>query len=344
MFEQAWRLFRTDIALDIGSARTRVWVQDQGLSYDEPTLVITEKQGKTAQVVAMGNAAKQYVGRTPPSMTIHRPVVQSICAQPTILESLIRHAIQQACGGSSFLRPKILLTMPHGLSATERKTYIDILYRVGSRESVFVDNLLCAGLGSKLPINEPIGSILLHIGHGSSQIGVMTLSGISASKRSPIGGYSIDQSIVQHLRTSRSLEIGVHLASEMKESIGTAESNGQFRTFQSAAKNIDSGQFHQVEFSNENILPGIQQPLLKLVETVKKTVSTISPEMCADIIQNGLMLSGGVAQLTDIDDFLSFHLRLPVFISDQPHLSPLRGAGELLNTPDLLDWLGEERG
>ena len=91
MFEQAWRLFRTDIALDIGSARTRVWVQDQGLSYDEPTLVITEKQGKTAQVVAMGNAAKQYVGRTPPSMTIHRPVVQSICAQPTILESLIRH-------------------------------------------------------------------------------------------------------------------------------------------------------------------------------------------------------------------------------------------------------------
>ena len=90
MFEQAWRLFRTDIALDIGSSRTRVWVQDQGLSYDEPTLVVTEEQGKTAQVIAMGNAAKQYVGRTPPSMTIHRPVVQSICAQPTILESLIR--------------------------------------------------------------------------------------------------------------------------------------------------------------------------------------------------------------------------------------------------------------
>ena len=105
----------------------------------------------------------------------------------------------------------------------------------------------------------------------------------------------------------------------MKESIGTAESNGQFRTFQSAAKNLSTGQFTKSD-CNENVLPGIQ-PLLKLVETVKKTVSTISPEMCADIIQNGLMLSGGVAQLTDIDDFLSFHLRLPVFISDQPHLS-----------------------
>ena len=140
-------------------------------------------------------------------MTIHRPVVQSICVQPTILESLIRHAIQQACGGSSFLRPKILLTMPHGLSAQERNLHRHFV-SCESRESVFVDNLLCAGLGSKLPINEPIGSILLHIGHGSSQIGVMTLSGISASKRSNVCGHSIDQSIVQHLRTSRGLEIG----------------------------------------------------------------------------------------------------------------------------------------
>ena len=344
MFEQAWRLFRTDIAIDIGSSRTRVWVQDQGLAFDEPTLVATQANGKTAQVVAMGNAAKQYIGRTPPGMTIHRPVVQSVCTQSTILESFIKYAIQQACGGSSFLRPKILLTMSHGLTAQERKTYVDILYRVGSRESVFVDNLLCAGLGSKLPINEPVGSVLLHIGHGSSQIGVMTLSGLAASRRTTIGGHSIDQAIVAELQSSKGLGIGIHVASEMKEAIGNAETQGEFRTFQSAVKDLQSGQLQQVEFSSENIVSAIQKPLMKLVETVQKTISTVSPELCADIIQNGVMLSGGSAQLVGIDDFLSIHLQLPVFISDQPHLSPLKGASELLNTPDLLDWMGEERG
>ena len=344
MFEQAWRLFRTDLALDIGSFKTRIFLPDQGLVFDEPTLVITERQGKSDKVVAMGNSAKQYLGRTPPSMTVHRPVMQSVCTHPKILEGFVKSAIQQCGIGTSFLRPKILMVMPHGLTSHERKTYIDILYRLGNRDSIFVDTLLCAGLGSRLPINEPIGSILLHIGHGSSQVGVMTLSGLAASKRTTIAGHSINKAIVQHLRNNKQWDIGIHVASEMKESIGNAETDGEIRTFQSTAKNTATNQFQPVEFSSENIVAAIQEPLSQLVHTIKETVATLSPELCADIIQNGVMVSGGGAQLMGIDDFLSAQLCLPVFIADQPHLSALKGASGLLNNADLLDWLGEESG
>ncbi len=348
MFEQAWRLFRTDITLDIGSARTRISTQDQGLLFDEPTLVVTKTLSKgkpksSAQIVAMGNSAKQYIGRTAPNMTIHHPVVQGVCVNPSLLETFLKAAIQQTCG-STFLRPKILMVMPHGLTSQERKTFIDILYRLGNRESVFVDTLLCAGLGCRLPINEPIGSLLLHIGHGCSQVGVITLSGLATSTRSTIAGESINSAIVEWVRDQHNLEIGYPAAVDLKASIGNADSDGEIRSYPCTVKDINTGQFKQVEFDSNDIALGIQKPLRKLITVVRETVATLSPEMCADIIQNGLMITGGSAQLTGIDDFFSSELRLPVFIADQPHLSAIKGAGELLNNADLLDWLGEEHG
>ncbi len=344
MFEQAWRLFRTDLALDIGSARTRIFLQDQGLAYDEPTLVVTEQQGRQEKIVTMGNQAKQYLGRCPPTMEIHHPVVQSICVKPAILERYIKQAIQQCNGGSSFIRPKILMVMPHGLTSQERKTYIDILYRLGNRESVFVDTLLCAGLGSQLPINEPIGSILVHIGHGSTQVGIMTLSGLAASQRTTVGGASINQAIVSHLQKERQLEIGLHLASAIKESIGNAEVHGESRSYPCTVKDTTTNQFRQVDITSQDIAQGLYPPLQQIASAIRKAVSTVSPELCADIIQQGIMLSGGGAQLSGVDDLLSSELRLPVFLSDQPHLSSIKGAGELLNNIDLLDWIGEENG
>ena len=193
---------------------------------------------------------------------------------------------------------------------------------MGNRDSIFVDTLLCAGLGSRLPINEPIGSILLHIGHGSSQVGVMTLSGLAASKRTTIAGHSINKAIVQHLRNNKQWDIGIHVASEMKESIGNAETDGEIRTFQSTAKNTATNQFQPVEFSSENIVAAIQEPLSQLVHTIKETVATLSPELCADIIQNGVMVSGGGAQLMGIDDFLSAQLCLPVFTDNSYNCLP----------------------
>ena len=171
-----------------------------------------------------------------------------------------------------------------------------------------------------------------------------TATCLATSTRSTIAGESINSAIVEWVRDQHNLEIGYPAAVDLKASIGNADSDGEIRSYPCTVKDINTGQFKQVEFDSNDIALGIQKPLRKLITVVRETVATLSPEMCADIIQNGLMITGGSAQLTGIDDFFSSELRLPVFIADQPHLSAIKGAGELLNNADLLDWLGEEHG
>lgn len=343
MLEQAWRLFRHDIAIDLGSHRTRIFVQGQGLAFAEPTIVVTETQGSIETMLSFGQGAKQYEGRTPPKMTIHHPVKNSVISNMSLVEGFLKYALHKSGASGTLLKPKILLSVPSGISSAAKKNLLDILYTLGNRESVYVDTLLCSGLGSKLPINEPTGSLLLHMGHGTTQVGVLTLSGLAVSGTLNIAGAQLNQSLVEFLKTEKKVAVSPLMAAQIKDSIGQAYPTGDLRSMQVMGQDLLSGQFRQLDLSSTELIEGLHPPLYRIANFLRQTIRALSPELCADILESGVRLSGGTAQMPGIDDFFSEELRIPVFVAEHPDLTTILGAGSLLDNEDLLDWLGEER-
>lgn len=343
MLEQAWRLFRNDIAIDLGSHRTRVFVQGQGLTFSEPTLVVTENKGDVDIMVSFGNDARQYEGRTPPHMTVHHPVRNSIIANMSLITGYLKYALQKSGASGTLLKPKILMSIPQGISSAAKKNLLDTLYTIGNRDSVYVDTLLCAGLGAKLPINEPTGSLLLHMGHGTTQVGVLTLSGLAVSGTVNIAGAQLNQSLIRFLKEQKNVEVSPLVAAQIKDAIGQAYPTGDLRTMQVMGRDLLSGQIRQLDLSSTELIEGLHPPLYRIAAFLKQTIHALSPELCADILESGVRLSGGTAQLPGIDDFFSEALRIPVFVAEHPDLTNIIGAGSLLDNEDLLDWLGEER-
>ena len=342
MFEQALRLLRSDIAIELGSARTKVFVRGQGLLFDEPSLVLTKNHNKKEKIVCVGKEAQQFLGRTPESMNIHTPIQKSISIHPNLSKALLQHAVEKSIGGQGLLKPKILLLIPHGIRTDEKKQLLDILYTVGSRESVYIDSLLCAGLGLGLPINEPIGSLVLDIGHGTSKVGVLSMSGIVASAKSNVGGEQINQYIISHAH-EQNHRIGQVTANTIKEAIGEAVERDAPRYITFTCRDSLSGQPKEIQLQSSDITPPITKALQQISVMIRALLTKLSPELCADVLQYGMMICGGSAKLYGMDEFFSHDLNIPVFVHEQPELRSILGAGALLEDQHLLDWMGEAR-
>jgi len=343
MFEQALSLLHTNVAVEIGSATTRVYVHHQGIVYDGASILVTEQHKGKDRIIAFGEEAKQLVGRTPAHMNTHIPIQNSVITSTPFAKSLLRNALETALGGRGLIKPKILLIMPHGLTSQHSQDYIDVLYSVGNRESIYVDSLLCVGLGCRLPVNEPIGSLVLDIGLGSSKVGLLSLSGIAAGGQSTIAGKNIDQSISSWLEKHQTLSISNPTAEMIKEAIGDADNPDPERTIQFACRDSRSGKAREVTLSSVDIFGAIQQPLEQISSLIKNSLSKITPELAADVIDQGMMLCGGTANLQGIDDFFAKKLNVQTFVIDAPKLAAIRGAGALLEDTNLLEWLGEAR-
>jgi rod shape-determining protein MreB and related proteins len=343
MFEQALSLWHTNVAIELGSAATRVYVQGRGIIYDGASIVVTEEKKGKEHLVAFGEDAKQLVGRTPAHLKAHFPIQNSVIQNPSLVKILLQSVLETALGGRGLIKPKILLVMPHGLTSNQRQDYIDVLYFVGNRESIYVDSLLCCGLGCKLPVSEPIGNLVLDIGLGSSNIGLLTLSGIATSGHTSIAGKSIDKSISSWLEKNQQISVGLLTAEDIKEALGDADNPDPERTMQLACRDSKSGQAREVLISSIDIFSAIREPLTKITGMLKNSLAKTSPELAADIIDQGLMLCGGTSNLQGIDDFFAKMLNIPTFVIDGPRLAAIRGAGALLEDTKLLEWLGENR-
>lgn len=340
MFEQAFRLFHTDVAVDFGSATIRIFIQGHGLVLEEATIVTTRNKGQQREFVALGNDAKVYVGRTPKSMETHFPIQGSIIKDPDLALSLCRSVLQKVLGKSMLIRPKLLWIMPHGISPQAKEDYLRILYTVGNRESVYVDSLICSGIGCKLPVNEPLGSLVLDIGHGSAKLGLLSLSGITAHGQTRFAGESLSFAIRKWLE-KKDLAIGPVMATTIKEAIAQADTPNPQRTIRFSCRRISNGMAEESNLSSADIYEALQYPLNSILSMIKRTLANITPELASDIWEQGLMLCGGSSQLNGIDDFFVSHLKIPTFIIEQPSLSNIEGGGALLEDSNLLDWVGE---
>ena len=339
MLEQAFRLFNTDVAVDFGSATIRVFIRGHGLVLEESNIVTIQKDGTNIRFVALGSEAKIYVGRTPKTMETYFPVQGSLIKHPDLALALCRHVLQKVLG-KSFIKPKLLWIMPHGISPQAKEEYLRILYLIGNRESVYVDSLICSGIGCKLPVNEPIGSLVLDIGHGSSKLGLLSLSGITAQGQTRFAGEALSFAIRKWLEKN-DLGIGPVMASTIKEAIAEVDAPNPQRTIRFSCRRISNGMAEEITLSSADIFETLQYPLENILSMIKRTLANITPELASDIWEQGLMLCGGSAQLHGIDDFFFSQLNIPTFIIEQPSLSNIEGGGALLEDSNLLDWVGE---
>lgn len=340
MLEQAFRLFNTDVAVDFGSATIRVFIRGHGLVLEEANIVTTRIEGNNVEFVALGSEAKIYVGRTPKSMETHFPIQGSVIKHFDLALALCRHVLQKVLGKSLLIKPKLLWIMPHGISPQAKEKYLKILYSVGNRESVYVDSLICSGIGCKLPVNEPIGSLVLDIGHGSSKLGLLSLSGITAHGQTRFGGETLSFAIRKWLER-KDIAIGPVMATTIKEAIAEADAPNPQRTIRFSGRRISSGMAEEITLSSTDIFEALQFPLNNILAMFKRTMANITPELASDIWEQGIMLCGGSAQLQGIDDFFFSHLKIPTFVSEQPSLRNIEGGGALLEDSNLLDWVGE---
>ena len=343
MFEQALSLLHANVAIELGSTFMRIYLLSKGIVYDGPTIVVTEERKGRSHLIAYGEEAKQLVGRTPAHMQTLFPIQNSVIQNKALVKMLVQTILETSLGGRGLIKPKILLIMPHGLTHAQRQEYIDVLYSVGNRESIYVDSLLCAGLGCHLPVNEPIGSVVLDIGGGSSKIGLLTLSGIAASGHSTAAGQQLDNAVRLWLDKHQQLSVGSQSAEMIKEAIGDADNPDPERTVQFSCRDSKSGKAREVSLSSVNIFGALQKPLQDISRMIQSGLSSTTPELASDIIDNGIMICGGTANLQGIDDYFAKQLNVPTFVIDSPNLAAIRGAGLLLEDSKLLDWLGENK-
>jgi rod shape-determining protein MreB len=334
VFDQALGLLSNELAIDMGTSTTLIYVRGRGVVVEEPSVVAVERP--SGRVVAFGLEAKRMVGRTPEHISAAQPIQEGIIQDFPLAESLLGACVERALGGRGLVRPRLIASVPHGTDIVQRRAVADSARSVGCRELTLVSALLAAGIGCGLPIGEPVGSLVIDIGGGTSEIGVLTLGGLASATAIPTAGDDLDDAIVQWVRERHHLLIGERTAEEIKLAVGCAISPREPRAVQVTGRDLREGIPREITISSRDVSTAIQAPLARIVEAIQKTLSTTLPELAADIYEHGMVLCGGSAQLPELEAYLTKATGLRTTIATDPHRCVVMGAGMLLEDEALL--------
>ena len=337
MLDQALGFLSHELAIDLGSANTLIYMRGRGIVVEEPSVVAVERPRSGARVLAFGVEAKRMVGRTPEHITAVRPIREGAIHDFPLAESLLHACLERALGGRSFVRPRVVAAVPHGTNEVQRRAVADSARSAGCREVTLIDGLIAAGLGCDLPVQEPIGSLVVNIGAGTTEVGVLALGGVAASTTLTLAGDDIDAAIAQWVREKHNLLVGERTAEEIKLAVGCARPPSERRAIQITGRDLREGIPREIGLTSDEICTAIQPPLKRILDAIQQTLSRTAPELAADILEHGLVLCGGTALLPDLDRLLSEATGLPVVVAADPLRCVALGAGRLLTTPDLLD-------
>ncbi len=342
IFNKLIGLFSNDLSIDLGTANTIVIAKGRGIIIDEPSVVAvkTEKYGQT-RVLAVGHEAKCMVGKTPGNIKAIRPMRDGVIADFDMTEKMIRKFIEKAHGRSSLISPRIIICVPYGLTQVERKAVRDSALSAGAREVFLIEEPMAAAIGAGVDIREPQGNLVVDIGGGTTEIGVVSLGGLVLSKSIRTAGDKIDQSIVNYIRKKYNLLIGERLAEEIKIKVGTAVTLDQELVMTINGRDQVEGLLSSIELSSEDARDAMKEPLKEILEALRDVLEQMPPDLVGDIINNGIILTGGGAHIRQLDKYLSDIIKIPVFIADEPLLAVARGTGRALEEIDLLQELFE---
>ena len=329
-------LFSNDMAIDLGTANTIVSVRGKGIIINEPSVVAVQKdRNGRDRILAVGQEAKQMIGKTPLNIQAVRPMQDGVIADFEMTERMIRYFIEKAHSRKSFIRPRIIICIPYGITQVEKKAVEESAMSAGAREVFLVEEPMAAAIGAGIPVSDPDGYVVVDIGGGTTEIGVTSLGGLVLCKSIKVAGDKFDKSIIEHVRQNFNLFIGERTAENIKIEIGTAIKLETELKMKVKGRD-NTGLLSTIELGSEGVRIAIKEPLKEIVSAIKSVLENMPPDLASDIVDNGVIITGGGALIRGLDTYLSDIIKLPVRIADEPLLSVAYGTSQVLDEPELL--------
>jgi len=327
----------SDLAIDLGTATTLIYMKGRGIVSNEPSVVAvqTDRRGDR-RVLAVGKDAKEMLGRTPLGIDAVRPLRDGVIADFDITEAMLRYFILKVQPRRSFVRPRVIICVPSGITGVEKRAVRESAEATGAREVYLVEEPMAAAIGAELPITEPAGNMVVDIGGGTTEIAVISLAGIVHAESLKIGGDRLDRSIVEHLERKYHLLVGERTAEQIKLRIGSAWTTRDLESMEVKGRDKNHGVPKTAVVHSDEVREALSEPLSEVVRAVRRALEQTPPELSADIVDKGIVITGGGALLPGIDTLIREETGLPVLIADDPVSSVVIGAGKVLDNPDLL--------
>ena len=322
------------MGIDLGTANTLVHVKGRGIVLREPSVVAIQRD--TSQVLAVGEEAKQMIGRTPGNIVAVRPLKDGVIADFDVTQAMLSYFIKKAMESKPFVKPRVVVGVPSGVTEVEMRAVVDAARQAGAGEAYLIEEPMAAAIGAGLPVHEPTGSMVVDIGGGTTEIAVISLGGIVTSRSIRIGGDEMDNSIVQYIKRMYNLMIGERTAEEIKIKIGTAIVPKDNPTLDIRGRDLVSGLPKTLSVNSAEIKEALSEPIQKIIDAVKSTLEKTPPELAADVMDHGIMMTGGGALLRDLGVLLSRETGMPVHISEDALSCVGEGTGRALESIELL--------
>ncbi|MCM1364336.1 MAG: rod shape-determining protein [Faecalibacterium sp.] len=333
-------LFSQDIGIDLGTANTLVFVKNKGIVIREPSVVAINVSARPAKVIAVGTEAREMIGRTPGSITAMRPLKDGVIADFDITAEMLKKFIQKAMGGSFFAKARVVICIPSGVTEVERRNVHDVAIEAGAKYVSLIEEPMAAAIGAGLPVGEAMGSMVVDIGGGTSEVAVISLGDIVTSRSIRVAGDTFDSSISQYIKKKYNLLIGDRTAEDIKIKIGSATEYDGEGKMEVKGRNLVDGLPLNITITSEEIREALSDPVNQILDTIRATLEKTPPELSADIIDQGIMLTGGGALLRGLDKLIASETGMPVNVADNPLDCVVDGTGIYLES-DVLGAIGK---
>lgn len=322
-------MFQNKIGIDLGTANTLVFVPKKGIIINEPTVVAISIEDN--RILAVGQEAKEMLGRTPETIVASRPMKDGVIADYRVTEAMLRYFINKALGKVRFFRPELMISVPGGITSTERRAVIDAGLNAGARSAYVIKETVAAAIGAGIPIGEARGNLIIDVGGGTTDVAVLSLGGIVNSTSVRVAGNRLDSSIVEYIRKKHGLAIGDRTAEEIKITIGSALPVSEEEVMEVKGRDNLTGLPKTISISTNEVVQAIQDDLKDITKAVKTVLQETPPELASDIIDKGMIMTGGTALLKNLDQYIAQSVGVPCFVSDEPLLCVAKGTGMALD-------------
>ncbi len=337
MFNSVLGMFSQDMAIDLGTANTLVYVKGRGVVCNEPSVVAIHHDRKgNKNVVAVGARAKAMLGRCPSDIQAIRPLKDGVIADFEVTEAMLRYFIERVNGRRGLIAPRMVVCIPYGTTEVEKRAVRESAESAGARKVHLIEEPIAAAIGADLPITEPTGNMIVDIGGGTTEVAVISMAGIVYSRSIKVGGDHMDDAIAQHIRRRHDLLIGPRTAEEIKIVLGNASCDGQLREMQVKGRDLNRGFPRTVTVHSDEIRDALEEPIQAIVDAVVASLERTPPELLGDIVDRGIVMTGGGALLARLDYVISQATGLPVIVDDDPLTAVVKGSGRALEEMDLL--------
>jgi rod shape-determining protein MreB and related proteins len=329
MFKGLFGWLSSDIGIDLGTANTLVYVKDQGIVLREPSVVVV--QAGTNNVLAVGDDAKRMLGRTPANIVAVRPMKDGVIADFEITEAMLRHFILKVHNGRMRAQPRVVIAVPSGITEVEKRAVRESATHAGAREVYLIEEPMAAAIGVGLPVQDPAGNMIIDIGGGTTEVALISLSGIVFSRSLRVAGDQLDEAIVQYMKRAYNLMIGERTAEEIKIKIGSAYTCEEETSVEVKGRDLVAGLPKTIMVTSQEVREALLEPVSAIVDSVRTTLERCPPELSADLVDRGLVLAGGGALLRGLDKLLSKETDLPVHVAEDPLSAVVEGTGRCLH-------------